>query len=289
MTPLRQKMIRELELQRKSPCTVKNYVRAVADLAKHYHRSPDRIGLEEVRDYLHFLITQRQLALTTVNQQLAALRFFYVQVLRLANFDLRVPSKRPRYLPEPLSRTAIVRLLDATGNRKHRALLMTAYAAGLRVSELVALQIRDIDSERGMIHVRHGKGGKDRYTLLSTRLLQELRDYWREHRPEPWLFLNKDGTKPLPAGTARHVYVTAKTRAGIDHGRGIHSLRHSFATHLMEGGVDLRTVQTLMGHSKLETTARYLHVTEKRLQQIQSPLDLLGGNDLRATGEAVQS
>jgi site-specific recombinase XerD len=275
MTPLRQKMIHELELHRKSPSTVEAYVTAVAQLAQHYRRSPDTITIEEVRGFLHYLITQRKVAFSTCNQKLAGIRFFYRQILRQEDFCLRVPAKRSGRLPEPLSRSEIAKLLAATENLKHRVLLMTAYGGGLRVSELVRLLPRDIHSERMLIRVNQGKGRKDRYTLLSPRLLEELRAYWRQFRPPHWLFSGKDGNRPLPIATAQKVFSTAKQRAGIQHGHGIHCLRHSFATHLMEAGVALPVIQRLMGHSCLSTTAKYLHVTSQHLSSLGSPLDLL--------------
>jgi site-specific recombinase XerD len=275
MSPLRQKMIRELELHRKAAGTTKQYVAAVAELAQHYWRSPDSISLEEVRDFIHHLITKRKLAFSSCNVRLAGIRFFYQQVLGCRNFDLRVPAKRSGRLPEPLSRSEIMRLFEATRNTKHRVLLMTTYGGGLRVSEVVHLQPPDIHSERMLIRVNQGKGRKDRYTLLSPRLLEELRAYWREYRPQGWLFPNAAGSGPLTAGSAKRAFDRAKERAGIKHGHGIHSLRHSFATHLMEAGVDLPTIQRLMGHKRLSTTAIYLHVTSQHLGGVQSPLDLL--------------
>jgi len=275
MTPLRQKMIHELQLHRKSPRTVEAYVTAVAQLAQHYGRSPDAISIEEVRDFLHYLITQRKVAFSTCNQKLAGIRFFYRLVLGQDGFSLRVPAKRSGRLPEPLSRSEIAGLLDATQNSKHRVLLMTAYGGGLRVSELVHLLPRDIHSQRMLIRVNQGKGRKDRYTLLSPRLLEELRAYWRQYRPRHWLFAGKDGSGPLPVATAQKIFSTAKQRAGVQHGHGIHSLRHSFGTHLMEAGVPLPTIQRLMGHASLSTTAKYLHVTSQHLDSIRSPLDLL--------------
>lgn len=275
MTPLRQKMIRELELHRKSPRTVDAYVTAVVQLAQHFGRSPDRITIEEIRDFLHYLITDRKLAFSSCNQKLAGIRFFFQHVLGRRGFDLRVPAKRSGRLPEPLSRGEITRLIEATTNRKHRVLLMTCYAAGLRVSELVHLKLQDIHSERMLIRVDQGKGRKDRYTLLSPRLLEELRDYWREYRPRGWLFANQAGTGSLHPTSAQKIYYAAKERARIEHGHGIHSLRHSFATHLVECGVDLPTIQRLMGHTSLATTARYLHVSNQHLQSVSSPLELL--------------
>jgi integrase/recombinase XerD len=275
MTPLRQRMIRELELHRKSPKTVEAYVTAVAQLAAYYGRSADRIALEEVRDFLHYLITEKKLAFSSCNQKLAGIRFFYRQVLGCERFELRVPAKRSGRLPEPLGRSEIARLLEAATCLKHRVLMMTCYAAGLRVSELVHLRLEDIHSARMLIRVNQGKGRKDRYTLLSPRLLEELRTYWRAYRPRPWLFANRTGTEPLPVATAQRVYYTLKRRAGIEHGHGIHCLRHSFATHLMEAGVDLPTLQRLLGHTNLATTAKYLHVTSQHLGSVRSPLDLL--------------
>ena len=275
MTPLRQKMIHELELHRKAPRTVKAYVTAVAQLARHYGRSPDTISVEEVRSFLHYLITQRKVAFSTCNQKLAGIRFFYRQVLGRQDLALRVPAKRSGRLPEPLSRGEIARLLAAAQNVKHRVLLMTAYGGGLRLSELVHLRLRDIHSERMLIRVNEGKGRKDRYTLLSPRLLDELRTYWRQDRPEPWLFPGRDVNLPMPTGTAQKIFYAAKEQAKVEHGHGIHSLRHSFGTHLMEAGVPLPTIQRLMGHSSLHTTAKYLHGTGQHLRSIRSPLDLL--------------
>lgn len=276
MTPLRKKMIRELELARKSPRTVEAYVSAVAQLAAHFRRSPDKITLEEIRDFIHYLVTQRKLAYSSCNQILAGLKFFYRQVLGRDGFDLRVPAKRSGRLPEPLSRDEVARLLAASKyNAKHRMLLMTAYAAGLRVSELVHLQVPDIHSQRMLIRVNQGKGRKDRYTLLSPRLLCELRGYWKLYRPAKWLFPGGHPTEPITDASAQRAFYKAKRLAGLNHGHGIHTLRHSFASHLVESGVDLPTLQRLLGHTSLATTAKYLHVTEKRLESVKSPLDLL--------------
>lgn len=276
MTALRDQMIRELELARKSPQTIKAYVSAVADLAGHFHRSPDKIAVEEIRDYVHYLVTERKLAYSSCNQRLAGLKFFYRQVLGREEFDLRVPAKRSRRLPEPLARAEVARLLEAAEyNPKHRMLLVTAYATGVRVSELTHLQVADIHSERMLIRVNQGKGCKDRYTLLSPRLLSELRDYWKMYRPAAWLFPGRVPTEPITAGTVQTVFYKAKRLAGIRRGHGIHTLRHSFASHLLEAGVDLPTLQRLLGHTSLTTTATYLHVTEQRMASAGSPLDLL--------------
>ncbi len=276
MTPLRQKMIRELELHRKSTHTIEAYVTAVAQLARHCGRSPDAIAVEEIRDFLHHLITVRKVAFSTCNQKLAGIQFFYHPVLGQEEFSLRVPAKRSGRLPEPLSRDEIAKLFEVTSNLKHRALLMTVYSGGLRVSEVVHLRPQDIHSQRMLIRVDQGKGHKDRYTLLSARLLEELRAYWREYRPQPqWLFPGGNGNGPLSADAAKRVFYAAKERAQIQHGHGIHCLRHSFATHLMEAGVPLPTIQRLLGHASLNSTAKYLHVASQHLDGIRSPLDLL--------------
>ena len=275
MTPLRNKMIRELELCRKAPGTVAAYVKAVEELALHYRRSPAKISREEVRSYLHYLITQRKLAYSSCNCKMVAIKFFYREVLGQP-MDLRVSMKKEARLPDPLSREEVARLMNATSNRKHRVLMMTTYSAGLRVSELVRLKPHHIKSNRMLIHVEQGKGRKDRYTLLSQRLLSELRAYWRDYRPlGDWLFMNQGGSGHVPIYTAARIFYRMKKRAGIKHGRGIHTLRHSFATHLLEEGVDLRTIQILMGHSSMKSTLKYLHITQKHLTKTQGSFDLL--------------
>ena len=206
---------------------------------------------------------------------MAGINFLYRHVLGREGFQLRIPSKRSGKLPEPLSRNEISQLLAVARNLKHRALLMTTYGGGLRVGELVHLKPADIHSQRMLIRVNQGKGQKDRYTLLSARLLDELRSYWAAYRPTTWLFTNQHDDGPLPESTAQQMFYDLKRRAGIMHGLGIHSLRHSFATHLMEAGVPLPTIQRLMGHASLTTTAKYLHVTRRHVEGIRSPLELL--------------
>jgi site-specific recombinase XerD len=267
-------MIRELELQRKAPCTVTSYVKAVEELARHYRRSPDQISRQEVRDFIHHAIFERKLAWSTVNHKLAAIQFFYRHVL-CKQINLRIPSKRTTRLPEPLSRQEVGRLFEASENRRCRVMMMTAYGGGLRVSELVRLKPQDIHADRMLIRVNQGKGHRDHYTLLSERLLRELRQYWQEYRPKLWLFENREGTNHLAEYTPARAFYRMKARADIIHGHGIHTLRHSFATHLLEAGVDLRTIQFLLGHGNIHTTTRYLHVTQKHLGEIESPLDLL--------------
>ena len=233
MTPLRQRMIHELELHRKSRHTIEAYVTAVAQLARHYGRSPEAISVEEIRDFLHHLITVQKAAFSTCNLKLAGIQFFYHHVLGQEQFSLRVPAKRSGRLPEPLSRNEIAKLFEVTSNLKHRTLLMTVYGGGLRVSEVVHLRPRDIHSDRMLIRVNQGKGRKDRYTLLSARLLEELRAYWRQYRPQQeWLFPGGNGNGPLsmrPAGPPRAAppaVVLPRNRCAIgdmsveqDHGR----------------------------------------------------------------------
>jgi site-specific recombinase XerD len=197
-------MIHELELQRLAPDTVSSYVKDVEELARYYGRSPDKISIEEIRDYMHHLIVDKKFSYSYCNHKLVAINFFCREVLRRKG-DLRVPMKRPNSLPEPLSRAEVSRLIDAAQNRKHRVLMMTAYSTGLRRFELVRLTARDIHSERMLIRVNQGKGRKDRYTLLSERLLNELRDYWREYRPDGWLFLNQSRTNHMSKDTAGRI------------------------------------------------------------------------------------
>jgi integrase/recombinase XerD len=274
MTPLRKRMIRELELQRKAPRTIEAYVSAVKELADHYGRSPADLSVEEIRDFFHNMIVVRKLAWSSCNQRLCGVSFFYREVLGKP-FELRIPMKRSSRLPVPLSRQEVKRLLTAVTNLKHRTMLMTAYGAGLRVSELVRLRAEDIHSDRMLIHIRNAKRNKDRYTLLSPRLLAELRTYWCQYRPQLWLFPGRIQGEPLTSDTIRKVFCAAKEKVDVTRGGGIHCLRHSFATHLLESGVDLVTIQRLLGHASLKTTAIYLHVTEKHLSSIKSPLDLL--------------
>ena len=276
MTPLRQRMIREMQVRQFSKRTIESYVDAVRGLANHYQRSPDQLALEEVRSYLHHLPVERQLAQGTCNLRAAAITFLYREVLGQTAFYLRgVRRKHSGKLPEVYSREELVRLFQATGNLQHRVFLMTTYAAGLRLTEVRHLRPVHIHAERMLIRVEQGKGQKDRYTLLSPHLLEELRHYWQEYRPGEWLFPNQKRSGPILRGTAQKVFYTAKSRAGLQRGHGIHTLRHSFATHLLEAGVDLHTIQRLLGHRHISTTMRYLHLAQPHLLAHTSPVDLL--------------
>ena len=275
MTPLRQRMIREMQLRQFSQRTIESYLAAMIGLVKHYRRSPDQLSLEEVRSYLHHLLVQRQLAQATCNLRAAAITFFYRQVLGQAAFDLGMRRKHSGKLPEIYSGAELVRLFEAAGNRQHRVFLMTTYAGGLRLSEATHLKPVHIHAARQLIRVEQGKGRQDRYTLLSPQLLTELRRYWQEYRPGEWLFPNQKRSGPMLRGTAQKIFYAAKRRAKLERGHGLHTLRHCFATHLLEAGVDLRTIQLLLGHKSLNTTTLYLHVTQKKLTELHSPFDLL--------------
>lgn len=276
MGTLRERMVREMQLRRLATGTQRAYIDAVRGLALHYGRCPDRIGCEEVKDYIHYLLHQRGLKWSTVNVIDSGIRFFYAKALGRDDVGRAMPPRRtPQCLPEILSPEEVQRLFAVTYNPKHRVMLRTAYAAGLRVGELVRLRVGDLDSSRMMIRVRSGKREKDRYTILSQRLLQELRVYWRIARPTGWLFPGATADRHIARCTIGAVYRQAKERAGITKHGGIHTLRHCFATHLLEAGVDIRTVQTLMGHRSIRTTLGYFQVTQKRLDAAPSLLDRL--------------
>ena len=276
MTPLREKMIEEMQLRRFSEKTQKTYLWAVADLAKYYGMSPDKINGSQFRNYCLFLTNKRNLSWSSVNTITAAIRFFCSEVLSRKDMILEIPSRKtPRRLPEILSPRELIRLFDSVKNLKHKMILMTTYGCGLRIGEVTNLKIVDIDSSRMMVRVCHGKGNKDRYTILSTRLLTELRSYWRTYRPKEWLFPNEATKEKLNTATPRRVFMAAKERAGIKKKVTFHSLRHNFGTNLLEAGVDIKTIQILMGHSSIATTAKYLHVARKDLKGIKNPLDLL--------------
>jgi len=269
-------MIRELQLRRLQPATQKAYLEAVTNLTKHFRIAPDQLSARQVQDYVLYLLTERHLQWNTVNTILSGLTFFYSQTLRRPDVVLAMPCRRsPRRLPEILSAAELEALFAAADTQQHRALLMTTYAGGLRVSEVIHLRPADIDSQRMMIRIVNGKRCRDRYTLLSPRLLDELRAYWRAYRPRTWLFCGRQADQPFADDKARVVFNAAKAKAGIRKGGSIHVLRHCFATHLLEAGVDLRTIQILLGHASISSTVWYLHLTRKTLERTRSPLDLL--------------
>lgn len=278
MKSLREQMNDAMILRGFAARTQESYLAAVKALAKHYRRPPDLLTAEEVEAYHLHLIVERKLAYSSVNQSASACRFLFDKVLRRpqARFDIPM-AKVPKSLPCVLSRDEVSRLLAAAPNPRARALLMATYAAGLRVTEACSLQLADIESapDRMCIKVRGGKGGKDRYTLLSPVLLQTLRDYWRQYRPHTWLFPNRSGTEPLCTTMAQRMYYAARDRAKLGRHGGIHTLRHCFATHLLESGVDIHTIQRLLGHGHVSTTMRYFHLARHKLTGTTSPLELL--------------
>ena len=277
MSALRKQMEADMAIRGLAYRTREAYVGSVAKLARHYRRPPDQISEAEVQGYLLYLLDERKLAHSSVNIACSGLEFFYRVTLKRRDTEFCLPRpKVPSRLPEILSREEVARLLSSTANLKHRAFLMTTYAAGLRLSEACHLKLCDIDSDRMTIRVEQGKGAKDRYTPLSPRLLIELRRYWAAYRPAPWLFPGaRDAQGPLLRKSAQRIFHAAKDRAGITKRCGIHGLRHAFATHSLEAGVDVHTIQRLLGHGSLSTTARYFHLAQKHLCGAASPLDLL--------------
>jgi len=274
MGALRTRMIEEMKLRNFSPRTQQSYLSAMIGLVKHYRRSPDQLTQEEIRAYLVHL-EKRGLSPSSRNVAISGMKFFYHQMLSWNDKQLFIaPRKRSWQLPEVLGQKEVERLLLATAKQRDRCLLMTAYATGLRVSELVRLKVSAIDSERMMVRVEQGKGRKDRYTILSARLLTELRSYWKEHRSPIYLFPNRKGG-PISIDYAQRIYNLAKQKAQIHKGKGIHTLRHCFATHLLEAGVDLRTIQTLLGHNSMASTERYLQIGQHKITTTANPLDLL--------------
>ena len=260
MTPLRQTMIDAMLVRGMSPRTQRSYLMAVTELAKYFHRSPDQLSGEELQGFFLALVKERHLAPASCRLYLNAIRFFYVQVLGRDGFGvkLQVPKQEQR-IPELLMRSEVSRILGAPVNLKHRILLATCYGCGLRVSELVSVQVRHLDGERHLLRVEQGKGAKDRAVILSPTLLQRLRDYWRIVRPAQWLFPGSDKHAPLSIATAQKLYQAAKQQAGVQKIGGIHSLRHAYATHQLEDGMPLHQLQYQLGHQNIRSTLRYVH------------------------------
>ena len=279
MNALRKQMEANMALRGLAHRTREAYIDAVAKLAKFYGRRPDQINEAEVQRYLLHLLEERKLAHSSCNIVCSAAEFFYRVTLKRRETEFCLPRpKVPQRLPQILSREEVAAMFEQTQNLKHRALLMTTYGGGLRLTEVCHLKVSDIDSDRMTMRVEQGKGAQDRYTLLSPRLLNELRRYWIAHRPRQWLFPSpRDRAQPLSAHTAHRIYHAAKARAGITKAGGIHALRHAFATHLLEAGTDVHTIQRLLGHGSLSTTARYFHLAQKHLSGGGSSFDLLKG------------
>ena len=284
MTPLRKKMTEEMQLRRFSANTQESYLRSVTGLAGHYKISPDTITGDQLKSYFLFLANERKLAWSTINTTTAGIRFFYTEVLGRKDMSLAIPPRKtPRSLPEIFSRSELIALFGSIVNIKHRTMLMTAYGCGLRISEVISLKAANIDSTRMMVRIEHGKGDKDRYTILSPRLLAELRSYWKVCRPDPegWLFPNRSTKEHLSTAMPQLIFKEAKKIAGIRKNVTFHSLRHSFSTHLLEAGTDIRTIQILLGHSSISSTSKYLHIARKDISSAKSPLDLLYVQDTK--------
>ena len=275
ISPLRRRMIEDMTVRNLSPATQRSYIHAVAKFSRYFHRSPDHLGLEDVRAFQVQLVADG-ISWPALNQTVCALRFFYGVTLGLETIPERIAyAREPRKLPVVLNADEVVRFLEAVPSLKTRAALTTAYAAGLRASETVRLKVADIDSGRMGIRVEQGKGGKDRTVMLSAQLLAVLRTYWRLARPQPWLFPGRDETKPIDVQVLHAACRSASAAAGLAKRVTVHTLRHSFATHLLESGTDIRIIQVLLGHANLSSTARYTRVSNRLIRQTESPLDRL--------------
>ena len=260
MTPLRAQMIEAMRMHGFAVRTHQTYLMAVSELARYHHRCPSTLGREELEAWFRHLVIERALAPASCRVYLNAVRFLFVQVLQRPSFEVAVtlPSK-PQRIPELLTRAEVGRIVEQCRNPKHRALLLTCYGCGLRVSELVALQVADIDPERHLLRVTQGKGAKDRMVILGAGLLGELRAYWRAYRPWRWLFCGQRPDVSLGINTAQRVFKRAKARAQVERIGGIHSLRHAYATHQLEAGLPVHLLQRLLGHRSIHSTLRYVH------------------------------
>ena len=278
MTQLRKMMLEELQRRNYSQTTVNTYLKVVEDFARYFHRPPDELGKEQIRTYQVHLFQERKLGVRTVGLHTAALRFFFCKTLKRMYPVEEVPYPRaPRRLPIILTREEAIRLIDSASNLFHRAMLITMYSTGMRRAELCRLKVEDIDSTRMLIHIRQGKGGKDRDVPLSPKALETLREYWRWMKPKTYMFpgtINGSrADKPITPKVLWEACREAAQRAGITKAVRPHLLRHSFATHLVEGGADLPTVQALLGHTDLKPTSIYLHLSERHIKAAGTPLD----------------
>jgi integrase/recombinase XerD len=275
MTQLRKRYIEDMRIRNLSPGTQYHYIKHMADFAKHFGESPERLGPEQIRAYQNHLI-QRGMSSSTLGIAVAAIKFFYcITLARRFDVEKIQYPRREKKLPVVLSRTEVARFFESVHNLKYRAILATAYGAGLRVSEITKLKISDIDSSRMAIRIRHGKGAKDRYVMLSPRLLELLRAYWKTGRPSEWLFPSEQSDEPITCESVRKVCRNVCRDSGLNKTITPHTLRHSFATQLLEDGTDLRTIQILLGHRSLASTARYTHVAVGGVHKTASPLDSL--------------
>jgi site-specific recombinase XerD len=276
MSELENQMKFDMELRGYSPKTIKNYLICVSNFAEYYNKSLELLGENEVRNYLHYCITEKHLCEGTVNYIHSALKFLYTKTLdRAWRAEKLKRVKEGRKLPVILSQLEVKAILDATENLKHKAILTTIYAAGLRISEAAKLKVTDIDSKNMQIIIREGKGKKDRYSLLSQTNLSLLREYWKVYRPKTALFPGKYPREYISERSIQKVFGESKDKAGIKRQATVHTLRHSFATHLLESGTDICYIQRLLGHTSLQTTTIYLHLRRVDLLNIQSPLESL--------------
>lgn len=284
MTQLRKMMLDELQRRNYAQRTVEAYVRALREFAEYFKRPPDQLGPDHIRQFQLYLLRDRKLATNTVQQRMAAIQFFFARTLKRPYLRNDFPyPKSPERLPTVLSLEEVTRLIDCASNLSHRAMLMTLYSTGVRRSELVNLKVEDIDSARMVIHVRQGKGSKDRDVPLSPKLLETLREYWRWAKPRTFLFPGRDGQDvPLTAKAVWHACHNAAQKAAIQKKISPHCLRHSYATHLLEGGADLRTIQLLLGHADIKDTTVYLHLSQRHLHAAANPLDALPVSDVKS-------
>jgi integrase/recombinase XerD len=275
MSPLRRRMIEDMTVRNLSPATQRSYISAVSKFSRYFGRSPDKLELEDVRAFQAHLVSTG-ISWPALNQIVCALRFFYGVTLGEAVIPERIPyAREPSKLPTVLSPDEVVQFLEAVSSLKCRAALTCGYAAGLRASEVAGLMVADIDSTRGVILVRHGKGAKDRNVMLSPQLLDILRTYWRLARPRLYLFPGRDEDRPIDPTVLHAACRSAAKAAGLSKRVTLHTLRHSFATHLLENGTDIRIIQVLLGHNNLSSTARYTQVATHTIRATQSPLDRL--------------
>jgi integrase/recombinase XerD len=276
MGQLYNQMRMDLELKNFSPKTIRCYLDCMVQFVRHYGRSPVEMGEEEIRGYLHYLIAEKKVSQSSINQAYSAMKFFYGVTLGRVWNGIRIPRiKTRKKLPVVLSMQEVHSLLGSVDNLKHQAVLTTIYSGGLRLGEATRLKVSDIDGERMTILLQGGKGNKDRYTVLGHKTLELLRLYWKTYHPGAWLFPSKDSDKPLTGASVQRVFKKALHRAGIKKRASVHTLRHSFATHLLESGTDLYHIQHLLGHTTAKTTSVYLHITGRDLAKLTSPIDLL--------------
>jgi site-specific recombinase XerD len=270
-------MTEDMQVRNLSPHTQNSYVQQVSLFARHFNKSPEELGPEDIRGYQVYLTNERKLAPSSILIAVSALRFLYkVSLKKDWTFDEVIPApKKPQKLPIVLSPEEVLHFLESVGSTKHRAILTTCYAAGLRISEAIRLKPTDIDSQRMVIRVDQGKGQKDRYVMLSPKLLETLRNYFRAARPNTWLFEGDVFGRPITRGAVERTCQKAGRICGIRKPISPHSMRHAFAVHLLESGTDVRTIQLLLGHRSLATTARYLRIATSKVCSTSSPLDLL--------------